>query len=259
MLAPQPGQATFPLGVQFLATMLATMPASLLMREVGRRAGFLVGGLMGITGAVVCTAAIFAGSFAGFCAGTACIGVFNAFAQYYRFAAADVSTLEFRSRAISLVLAGGIVAAFAGPTLATFTRELFVPATFAGSYAGLVVLYLLTVGVLCLIDLPRPVDTSAGSGRPLAEVAREPAFLVAVLGAAVAFGVMNLLMTTTPLAMAACGFGFGETAFVIQVHILGMFAPAFVTGHLIHRFGILPIMGAGALLLGASMAIHTWR
>lgn len=256
-LAPHESLATVPLGLQFLATMLATMPASLLMRRIGRRAGFMVGALIGIGGAAVCTAGIASHSLVLFAAGCFMLGMFNGFGQYYRFAAAEVAGPEFRARAISLVLAGGVVAAFAGPNLARVSREWLLGAEFAGSYASLAALYLTT---LCLVSAlrmpPMSAEERTGVARPLATIASDVRFPVAALGAMIAYGVMNILMTATPLAMLDCGFAFGDTAFVIQWHVFGMFAPAFVTGHLINRFGVLRVMMTGAVLLLGCIAIN---
>ncbi len=254
-LATEKWLATVPLGLQFLATMLCTLPASLLMRSIGRRAGFILGTLAGLAGAVVSTYAVLIHSFPWLCAGAFLFGVFNAFAQYYRFAAADTATPEFRSRAISLVLAGGVIAAFAGPNLASATREL-AAVPFAGSYASLLVLFAASALLLVGLHIPRAGAAEYGASRPIAVIARQPSFLAAVTGATVAYVSMNLLMTATPLAMNHAGHSFGDTALVIEWHVLGMFAPAFITGHLINRFGVTNIMFAGVVLLGACVGVN---
>ncbi len=256
-LAPHAALATVPLGVQFLATMLATMPASLLMRRIGRRAGFALGAVIALAGAIACTGGILAGSLTLFSVGCFLLGVFNGVGQYYRFAAAEVAGARFRARAISMVLAGGVVAAFAGPNLARVSREWLASAEFAGSYASLAGLYLATLALLTALRMPpASADERSGPTRPLAEIAADPRFPVAVLGAMIAYGVMNVLMTATPLAMLDCGHAFGDAAFVIQWHVFGMFAPAFFTGHLIGRIGVLPVMATGALLLGACVLVN---
>ncbi|MDH3638945.1 MAG: MFS transporter [Gammaproteobacteria bacterium] len=249
-LAPLQQLATLPLGLQFLSGTAVALPASLLMRRVGRRAGFVTGLALGVVGAVGCVAAMLAGSFAGFCLGSVLIGACNGFAQYYRFAAADVATDEFRSRAISLVLAGGVIAAFIGPNLANLSKTWVPSAMFAGGFLSIAFLYLVSIGVLFMARLPRPKTAERREiGRSLRAIARQPAFVVAVCGGLVGYGVMNLVMTATPLAMQGHGHHFPDTAFVIQWHLIGMFAPSFLTGHLIKRFGVAEVMAAGALLL----------
>ena len=186
--------------------------------------------------------------------GLALIGAANGFAQYYRFAAADAASEGFRSRAISLVLAGGVIASI-GPLLADWSRDLFAPIAFAGVFATMAALYVATLVVLRFITIPPPDEEErSGSGRPLLTIMRQPTFIIAVLGSLVGFAMMTLLMTATPLAMKYCGFGFSDSAQTIQWHVLGMFAPAFVTGHLIKRFGTKTIMACGALLIGLCAA-----
>ena len=256
-LAPSPGFATVPLGLQFLATMLFTFPASLCMQRVGRRAGFMGGAAFGLLGAALAAWSVVGGSFEGLCAGAFCIGIFIAFAQYYRFAAADVATAEYRSRAISLVLAGGVVAAFAGPNLASAGRDLFATAAFAGCFVVVAGLAAGTMLVLAFVRVPY-FRSRSGDGvcRPLAEIAMQPRYLTAVAGALVGYAAMNLLMTSTPLAMESRTLPFAATASVIQWHVVGMFAPSFFTGHLIRRFGTLQIMLVGAVLQAACVAVN---
>lgn len=249
ILAPE-GLATMPLFLQFLAIMATALPASFLMKRIGRRAGFSVGAGFAMAGGILGCAAILLGSFWLFCLAGIAYGVFMGFGMYYRFAAADVAEPAFRPRAISYVLAGGVVAAIAGPELAKATSELLAPALFAGCYAAIAVLGAATLLVLAFVKIPPPNEEErGGGGRPLAQIIRQPAFMVALGGAAIAQGAMVLVMTATPLAMSFCGYGFDDTAFVIQWHVLGMFAPSFFTGHLINRFGTLNIMIAGAVLI----------
>jgi MFS family permease len=256
-LATDKGYATLPLALQFFATMLTTIPASHLMRRIGRRQGFTIGAVVGIAGASTSTAAIFAGDFLLFVLGSAITGVFYGFVLFFRFAAADVADERRRSKAISLVLAGGVAAAVIGPNLARLTRALFEPVLFAGCYASLIVLYLGVIGVLRFVRIPTPTAVERReSGRPLLDIASQPACLTAMLCGPIAYGVMSLIMTATPLAMLACNLSFDDTAFVIQWHVLGMYAPSFVTGHLISRFGVLNIMAAGAALLVACVGVN---
>ncbi len=249
-LAPTPALATLPLALQFVATAATTIPASLLMGRYGRRAGFTLGSLFGIAGGVVSCLAVFQADFWLFCAGAALLGGFGTHIALYRFAAADVAGPAYRSRAISYVMIGGIVAAVLGPELAKWTKDLFAPVTFAGGYAGIAVLAFGTLVLIQFAALPPPLSREARSqGRPLSEIVRQPTLIVAVLCAMVAYGAMNLVMVSTPLAMVACAHPFETAAFVIQWHVVGMYAPSFVTGHIIHRVGALPVIAVGGLLI----------
>ncbi len=254
-LAPGSGLATLPFSLQFVATMAVTFPASMLMKRLGRRVGFALGAGCGLTSGVLGCLAILGGRFGLFCLAGALYGGFVGFAQYYRFAAADAAAPALRPRAIAYVLAGGVVAALAGPELAKASNGLFAPVLFAGCYAAVAALALATLCVLALITIPRPgAAERAASGRPLREIARQPGFVVALMGAMVAYGAMSLIMTATPLAVVACAHGFTDAAFVIQWHILGMFAPSFVTGRLIGGFGARRIMLVGCGLMLACVA-----
>lgn len=257
MIAADKTLATLPLAFQMTAMMLTTIPASLAMRRFGRRAGFLFGIGTGICGALIATLAIFERDFVLFCIGTAVMGVQMGFAQFYRFAAADTASPAFKSKAISLVLAGGVLAAVLGPNLAKWGRDLFDPVTFAGSYATIAVLWLIPLVLLIFIDIPRPtVEERRHSGRPLVVIMRQPVFVVAIVSAVVAYAMMNMVMTSTPLAMLACGLEFEDAAFVIQWHVLGMYAPAFFTGSIIARYGVLNVMLAGAVLMLGCVAVN---
>ncbi len=245
--------ATIPVSLVFVFAMLFAIPASALMKLVGRRAGFQIGSATGCVGAVVCAHAVMQQSFIQFCIGISLLGIHNAFGNFYRFAAADVSTESYKSRAISYVLAGSVIAAFIGPNMANATKSLVEDALFAGSYAALAVCYMLGFIVISFLQVPNERAPSAMMpGRPLLKVAKQPAFVVSVVSATVGYGVMNLLMTSTPLAMEVMGHDFMYTAQVIQWHIVAMFAPSFFTGHLIRRFGELNIIlwGFGALFGG---------
>lgn len=256
-LATDKSLATLPLALQFLTSMLTTIPASFLMKAVGRQAGFIVGTLLGLAGAGLAAGAIVGGNFLYFCIAAALIGAFNGFGTYYRFAAADVASADYRSRAISYVMAGGVVAAVIGPNLAHWTSEWLSGVEFAGSYLSLLGIYGLSLVVLLFVRIPAPTSTQAHAhGRPLSVVARQPAYLVALAAGALGFGVMALVMTATPLAMHQHAHAFADTAFVIEWHLLGMFAPSFVTGHLIRRFGVLNVMLAGVVLYVACVAVN---
>lgn len=251
-LAADKSLATLPIAVQFGATLVATMPASFLMKHIGRRPGFLIGALLGILGSAVAAYGIFIGSFVLFCVGLAINGMFNGFATFYRFAAADAAGPDYTSRAISYVLAGGVIAAFLGPNLARWTADSISTAPFAGTYIALIGVYSVALIAILFVDIPQPTQAEQHhSGRPLIEIACQPTFVVAVLGGMICYGVMNLIMTSTPLALHHQHYPFSDAAFVIQWHVLGMFAPSFITGRLIARYGVLHIMLAGAVLCAA--------
>ena len=257
MLADDKALATVPLALIFTFVMVATIPASLFMRRVGRRIGFSVGQLIGASAAALSVVAIFQNSFWLFAVGGALFGVHGAFFQYYRFAAADTAGEQYRSRAIALVMAGGIVGAIAGPELSKVSRDLFEPLVFAGSFLTIVGLCFTTVAILQFINLPNlSTAQRQDTGRPLLEIARQPEFIVAILSAMLGFSSMTMVMTATPLAIIAHNHSFSDVAFIIQWHVLGMFAPSFFTGHLIHRFGTLNIILVGAMLIMSCIAVN---
>jgi MFS family permease len=257
-LAPEKAWATVPVTAYVCGGALSTIGLSQLMRRVGRRNGFMVGSIVGIFGALICALAIHLQHFWVLCMGTLVLGGYNAAAQYYRFAAADVANTEFKAKAISLVLAGGIVGAIVGPETSKLTKDLWEPA-FLGSYLSLTLFCALAIAVQSRLRIPPPnAEEQKGGGRSIAQLARQPAFVIAVAAGAVGYGVMNLLMTATPLAMQACQYPFKEAAFVIQWHILGMFVPSFFTGSLIKRFGLIPVMVTGVALnlVCVAVALH---
>ncbi|MGB1111043.1 MAG: MFS transporter [Gammaproteobacteria bacterium] len=248
-LADNKALATLPLAFQFLATMFTAIPASLLMGRLGRKPGFIIAGVLGMVGGGLATWAIMDRSFWLFACATIFIGIFQGFGNYYRFTAAEIVPESHKSRAISYVLAGGVIAAFLGPNMANWTRYLEPSTEFAGSFLVVMAIYGLGMLIISAAQLPGPVQRhESGHGRPLAEIARQPVFMVAVICAMLGYGIMTLVMTATPLAMKGTGHSFPDTAFVIQWHVLGMFAPSFFTGSLIDRFGCLRIMLAGVLL-----------
>jgi MFS family permease len=252
LLTADKALSTLPVALQMTGTMLATVPAALLMARIGRRGGFWTGAAIGVAGAAIATLAIFADSFTMFCAGTMLIGANTGFVQQYRFAASEAADDAFRSKAISLVLAGGVVSGLFGPETAKWSRDLFAPVMFAGCYAIIAALYLASAVLLCLVRLPKPAAPAlCRGGRPLVEIATQPIFVVAAVAGMVGYGVMSALMTVTPIAMLGCGFAFVDAAFVIQWHSLGMYLPSFITGHLISRLGVTTILlvGAGLLLV----------
>jgi MFS family permease len=247
-LAPHVSLATLPVTCWVIGGAITTVPASLYMKKVGRRNGLIVGASLGIVGAALCAIALWQASFWLLCFGTLVCGAYNAFGQYYRFVAAEVAAPDFRATAVSLVLAGGLVGGIVGPTLSRFTVDLIGP-RFAGAYLVLILFALATMAILGRIRIPEPsAAEQAASGRPLSAIAKQPKYIVAVMSGALSYGVMNFLMTSTPIAMRVCGHPYGDAAFVISSHVVAMFAPSFVTGGLIKRFGTIPVMLAGAVL-----------
>jgi MFS family permease len=254
-LAANKALATLPVTGWVIGAALTTFPASMLMKAIGRRAGFTLGALIGVAGAALCAAALYAGSFWLLCLGTSVFGVYNAFAQYYRFAAADSAPPDFKAKAISLVLAGGLVGGIIGPETSKHTVDLL-PTLYLGAYLALIGFLVLVIALLQLLDIPLPRQAeTAEPARPLREIMAQPAFIVAVIAAAMGYGVMNLLMTATPLAMAVCGHPYSAAATVIGWHVIGMFGPSLFTGALIARFGLVNVMLAGVVLLFACIGI----
>ena len=247
-LAPTPSLATLPVTCWVVGGAIATMPASQYMRKVGRKSGLIRGAAIGVVGALLCASAVWQASFWLLCFGALVFGGFNAFGQYYRFVAAEVAPMEFKATAVSLVLAGGLVGGILGPTTSRITVDLVGP-RFTGAYLALIVFVLVTMAILSRIRIPDlSAAEQAASGRPMSEIARQPKYIVAVMAGAISYGVMNFLMTSTPIAMRVCGHPFGDAAFVISSHVVAMFAPSFVTGPLIKRLGVIPVMLAGAAL-----------
>src|SRR5260221_2370334 len=247
-LAPHIALATLPVTCWILGGAIGTMPASLHMKRVGGQRGFTLGARWGFAGALICAAAIARQSFWLLCLGPLVWGLSNAYGQSSRFAAADGASGDFKPIAISLVLAGGLVGGVLGPTASRFTVDLG-GTRFLGAYLSLIAFIVVTLVLLRFIRIPTPTTAEqASSGRPLAEIAAQPKFIVAVLAGAIGYGVMNFLMTSTPIAMQACGHTYGDAAFIISSHVVGMFAPSFVTGPLIKRIGVLPVLFCGALL-----------
>lgn len=242
--------ASLPFTLQLVATMLTSIPAGMLMIKIGCKSTFLIGTVLAMCGAAICAVAVIQHNFLLFTLGSILIGMFSGFANFYRFTAADIVDKENKSRAISYVLAGGVLAAIIGPNLANLTREMITGAAFAASYASIISLYILSFILLSFLDLPhkkQPLDTQHDLGRPLSHIVRQPRFIIAVIIGMLGYATMTLLMTATPLAMQHHQHIYSDTAFVIQWHVLGMFAPSFFTGHLIKRLGLLPVMFMGAI------------
>lgn len=254
LLADDKSLATLPVTAYVLGTLLSTVPASMLMRRVGRRAGFQLGALIGIGSAGLATVAIFDLSFSLFCFALFFSGGYQAFAQYYRFAAADTASESFRPKAISWVLAGGLVAAVAGPQLVIYTKDAFAPVIYAGSFATAALGSMAAIGVLSFLDIPKSPATSADGTppRPLREILKQARLRVAIFTGMVSYASMTFIMTATPLAMVAYNHSVDSAALAIQWHVLAMFAPSFFTGQLIGRFGRERVVLAGLALLASA-------
>jgi MFS family permease len=253
-LAEDKSLATLPMGVQMLATMAASIPAGIVFARLGRRAGFSLGALASILGCLVFAAGIWQGDFWLYVAGAVPAGIGFGIAQHYRFAAAEVATAAYRPRAIALVMAGGIIAAVFGPELVKHSKDLFVPFMFLGTYLIFAVLPVICLFLLTLVRLP-PAPPRQASPTPVAEIIRRPAFVTAAVTGAVAYGTMNLVMTSTPLEMMACGFAVAASATVIQAHAVAMFAPGFFSGRLIARYGTRKVIVWGAVLNALCVAV----
>lgn len=248
-LATDSQLATVPIFLAHLGLMTTTFPASLLMARLGRRAGFTVGGVAGILSGIISFIGIMQQNFPLMCLGAFFQGAAAAFAWYFRFAAADAADAAYKAKAISLVLAGGVLAGLIGPQTAKWSVDLLAPVTFAGVYVMVAVFSSLILVVVQALDIPPLTAAQRGErGRPLHVIMRQPAYLVALTSSMFGFAFMTLVMAATPLAMHACGFTFDHSATVIQAHSIAMFLPSFFTGHLINRFGVLRIIMVGAAL-----------
>lgn len=255
-LADSKSLATLPMAIQYCVAMLTSIPASLFMSRYGRKAGFVLGSFIGFAGVLFALLAVNQHSFVMYCIATALFGSYTGFGNYYRFVAAEVAPPDKRNSAISYVLTGGVIAAVVGPNLANHTRDLF-DVAYMGSFIAVFILYLLNLFNFLAMDLPKPVNRSLQEyARPLLKIVAQPAYLVALMSAALGYSMMSLLMTATPLAMKHEHLGFGDVAFVIQWHVLGMFVPSFFTGHLMTRFGIERVIFAGVLCIFSSISIN---
>ncbi len=258
LLGPDKSLATLPVTGFNLGLALGAIPAALLMRRLGRRLGLMSGTLFAMLGGLVAAAAILYGSFAAFALGCLAVGIAGSFSNQSRFAALEGASPAFRPKAISRVMIGGVLAAVIGPQTVILTRDLLEPIPFAGAFLGVVVLAIAGVLILsAFVDIAPVYDrrTAGSGGRPFREIARQPRFLVALLCAMASFGLMSLVMTAAPLAMIACGISEANAVLGIQWHILAMFAPSFVTGTLIARFGKERIVTTGLFLLAACAGV----
>ena len=248
--------ATLPISLIVMGSMLAATPLSAIMQRFGRRAGFFVGALFGALGGVVGAYGLYTASFPIFLMGSFLTGVYMSAHGFYRFAAADTASDEFRPKAISYVMAGGLAAAIIGPQMVKLTSDAFV-VPFLGTYIAVISVNVIGALLFLFLDIPRPIPPSADAprGRSRMEMLKEPRIAVAVICAMVSYALMNLVMTSTPLAVVGCGFDAGDAADVVSSHVLAMYVPSFFTGHLIARFGVEKIMAAGLLILAAAGAV----
>ncbi|MEO1686581.1 MAG: MFS transporter [Pseudomonadota bacterium] len=272
MLSPHPCLATLPITVIMFMSMVSAPTVSAVMGRLGRRPGFLLGAGGGALGGLLSAVALWQNSFALFLVGAAFTGVYMGAHGFYRFAAADGASDTFRPKAISWVMAGGLASAVLGPQLVKQTADLmmplpvptpgigmgldvaFLPVPFATSYLSLVALNVIGALLFLFLDAPKPAPRRPGAprGRTVAELLTTPRIAVAVVAGMVSYALMNLVMTSTPLAVVGCGFTEGNAADIVMVHVLAMFIPSFFTGHLINRFGVERIIAAGLLILAAS-------
>jgi len=248
-LAPRSWMATLPIMGYVVGGALTTGLVARTQQRWGRRGSFQLGLAVAFGAALLCTAAAFSRNFWLLTLATVVAGYYNANAGLYRFAAAELAAPAWREKAVSIVMAGGLIGAVAGPNLASVTRGLFdVP--FAGAYLALATVALLSMVVMHFIDFPPTLSKQqTAGGRPLSALVRQPVFIVAAASGALGYGVMNLLMAATPIAMQICSLPFSNTALVLEWHVIGMFAPGFFTGHLIRRFGVVPVMAVGLVLM----------
>ncbi len=255
-LAPAAWMATLPVTGYVVGAALSAMPVSRLQARLGRKPAFQIGLVVAALSSALCAYAVYSQSFWLLVAATVVAGFYSANAALYRFAGPELVAPAYKEQAISLVLAGGIIGAFAGPNLASATRNLTV-APFAGAYLSLVGVALLSMWALAFIRFPPHVAPLPGTpgGRSVAKLLRQPVFFVAVAACSLGYGVMNLLMAATPIAMQQCKHPFDSAANVLEWHVLGMFVPSFFTGRLIKRVGALPVMGVGAALNFACVAV----
>jgi MFS family permease len=256
MLAPDPGLATLPISVMVLGMWLGTLPLGALAKILGRRNALQIGTLFGVAGGLIGSVAVLQASFPLFLAGALCCGLYASAHQSYRFAAADTASPAFRAKAVAWVMAGGVFAGIIGPQMVIFTKDLWAPYLFAATYVGQAAVAALAGAMLMLMKVPPlPARRETDGGRPLAEVARTPRFAIAVVCGVASYAMMNMVMTSAPLAMVACNHSVTDATLGLQWHVLGMYVPSFFTGTLIARFGVERIVGLGLLLILAAAGI----
>ncbi|MDK1376519.1 MULTISPECIES: MFS transporter [unclassified Sinorhizobium] len=254
-LAPTPALATMPISMFVVGMALSTLPAGVIAQRYGRRAAFLVGTSCGVLVGLLAAIAVVIGSFWLYCAATLFGGAYAAVVLSFRFAAADCVPADRRPRALSLVMAGGVLAGVIGPQLVNHTMYLWMPYMFAASYLAQAAVAALSALLLVGVRLPTPTKVEAAGGRPLGAIARQPRFITAVICGVVSYLLMNFLMTAAPLAMQLCGLSQESSNLAIQWHVVAMYAPSFFTGRLITRFGAPRVVMTGLMLTGISAAV----
>lgn len=259
LLGPDKSLATAPITGFNVGVAIGAIPAAFLIRRLGQRNGFMTGTLVTATGGLLATYALFHSAFWLFAAALLTLGLGGAFVQQFRFAAADNAPREFKARAISFVLAGGIVTAVLGPQIVIFTRDFFAPVMFAGAFAAILPLAAVGAVILAFLRIPPPSESvpgaTADTGRPLSQIVSQPRFAVALLCGVSSYALMSFVMTGAPLAMVGCGFSPDEATLGISWHVMAMFGPSFFTGRLIQRFGKETIVAVGLLLLVGCAAV----
>lgn len=255
MLAPDMSLATLPLSVFVVGMASGTLPTGAISRRYGRRTAFILGSSCGVICGALALVAILYQSFVLFCVATFISGLYGSVAQSYRFAAADGASVEYRPKALSWVMAGGVFAGVLGPQLVQWTMELWQPYLFAASYAAQIIVAFVAMAILAGVDAPPPSAAETAGGRPLLEIIRMPRFIAAALCGVVSYSLMNLVMTSAPLAMQLCGLTLSDSNFGLQWHIVAMFGPSFFTGALIGRFGAATIVTVGLMLEAAAAVI----
>jgi MFS family permease len=265
-LAPTVSLATVPISMYVLGLAAGTLPTGAISRVYGRRVAFIIGTGCGVLTGLLGAFAILRGSFSLFCCATFLGGLYGAVSQSYRFAAADGASVEFRPRAVAWVMAGGVFAGVLGPQLVQWTMDVWSPYLFAFSFVAQALVALIAMAVLAGVDAPKPAAADLRRGRPLLEIARQPRFIAAALCGVIVYPIMNLVMTSAPLAMKMCGLSLSASNFGIQWHIVAMYGPSFFTGALIARFGAPRIVAVGLVLeavgatigLSGTTAVHFW-
>src|SRR5215470_16496531 len=265
-LAPSLSLATVPLSMYVLGMAAGTLPTGAISRTYGRRVAFIIGTTLGFATGVLGAFAILQGAFWLFCCATFLGGLYGSVAQSYRFAAADGATAAYRPKAVSWVMAGGVFAGVLGPQLVQWTMDVWPPYLFAFSFVVQAGVALIAMAILAGVDAPKPAAADLHGGRPLLEIARQPRFIAAALCGVIAYPMMNLVMTSAPLAMKMCGLSVSDSNFAIQWHIIAMYGPSFFTGSLIARFGAPRIVATGLLLeacaatigLSGLTTLHFW-